>query len=896
MILDANGTYLEIASSQEHLLFLPREELLGKSVREIFPKELAEKFIYMIQRTLVENRDKRFEYALKIQNNEVWFQARTLPYETDKVILFASDISDRILMEKAIKESEEKYRRISNLTSDYLFHTEILENGTSVLSWVAGSFEAITGYTVDEYRSIGGWRATIHPDDLGIDDIAIKKLIKNEKAVSELRTLHKDGHVVWVRSYGSPIWNEKQNRLQFIIGAVQDISQQKMNQLIMQIQYNIAKAVITTRSTDEFLTHVRIELSQVINTRNFIIAFYNEKTGNFSTDLEKDEKDSIESWPAEKSLSGYVMRKGRTLKLSRQNILDLNVSGAINLIGSIPEVWLGTPLVINKKNYGVLVVQSYTNPHEFDNNSQEILELIANQLSLFINNKRVKKAILTEREQLAVTLRSIGDGVITTDISGNIILINRMAEELTGWTQTEAFEKPVEKVFSILNEQTRLMLENPVERIIKSGGTLELEPGTILISKDGTERMIADSGAPIRDKNSNIIGVVLVFRDITEKQKLLQATQNNQKLESLGVLAGGIAHDFNNLLAGIYGYIDLAIMTGTEPRVSELLNKTKATMDRARALTRQLLTFSKGGSPIREIGTLFPFVKETAEFALSGSNVSIQFDIDPKLWFSNFDKNQIGQVIDNIIINAQQAMPAGGNITVSAKNLILDSKITPLLNPGKYITLFIKDSGIGIPKELVKRIFDPFFTTKSKGHGLGLATSYSIIKRHNGDIIVNSEMGKGTEFIIYLPAAEFDGKPEQIAPIHHHKGSGTILVMDDEGVLRNVIQEMLQALGYDIILVKDGQEVLSYLANEERHLKALIFDLTIIEGMGGKETIEIIRKQGLDLPVFVSSGYASDPIMAQPREYGFTASLRKPFQIAELSILLDKYLNTKQSH
>jgi PAS domain S-box-containing protein len=290
----------------------------------------------------------------------------------------------------------------------------------------------------------------------------------------------------------------------------------------------------------------------------------------------------------------------------------------------------------------------------------------------------------------AVTLRSIGDGVITTDMQGNVIMLNKAAENLTGWKSDEAAGHPLPDVFNIINEITRKKCENPVEQVLATSGTIKLANHTCLISKNGREIIIADSGAPIRDAEGKIIGVVLVFRDMTEKQKLDESIQKTQKLESLGILAGGIAHDFNNLLGGIFGYIELALQESTETNVSTYLAESLSNVERARALTQQLLTFAKGGAPIKKLETLFPFVDETVQFALSGTSVSSISDVQEGLWLCEFDKNQIAQVIDNISINAQQAMPNGGTIEVSAKNVIFEEHSHPSLAAGKYIKLSFK--------------------------------------------------------------------------------------------------------------------------------------------------------------------------------------------------------------
>ena len=508
-------------------------------------------------------------------------------------------------------------------------------------------------------------------------------------------------------------------------------------------------------------------------------------------------------------------------------------------------------------------------------------------------SKTAELALAAEKERLAVTLRSIGDGVITTDTTGNIVMLNKVAEELTGWDSDEAVGRPLLEVLQIVNEYTNEQCENPVERVLATGEIVDLANHTCLISEDGTQHIISDSGAPIRDSNSKTIGVVLVFRDMTEKNKLDKSVQRAQKLESLGIIAGGIAHDFNNILGGVFGYIELALGETTEEQVSSYLTESLCNIDRARALTQQLLTFAKGGAPIKRVENLFPFVEKTAKFALSGSSVSSSFQIQDNLWLCNYDKNQIGQVIDNLTINAQQAMPKGGLIEISASNISLTLVDHPSLDSGKYVKLSIKDHGIGIPKEFLPHIFDPYYTTKPKGHGLGLSTCYSIITRHGGCIDVVSEPGKGTTFHLYLPAS-----PESKSSIPKktkrvHTGNGTFLVMDDEFAIREIFKRMLESFGYTVILFENGQDTVDFFKKEiaaKRQISGMIFDLTIAGGMGGEDAIKEVRKLCRNTPAFVASGYSQSPIMADPAKYGFTASICKPFMISDLATMLEKYM------
>jgi len=422
--------------------------------------------------------------------------------------------------------------------------------------------------------------------------------------------------------------------------------------------------------------------------------------------------------------------------------------------------------------------------------------------------KRLGRALAAEKESLEVTLRSTGDGVISTDLEGKVTFLNRVAEELTGWTQKEAVGKPLREVFHVIHELSRKQIGNPVEKVLKTGRVIGLINHAVLVSRDGTERIIADSGAPVRDEEGNLFGVVMVFRDVTELQKLEKEAQKVEKLQSIGTLAGGIAHDFNNVLTGILGNITLAERyIEPEGKAAErLLEARKASM-RAKDLTQQLLTFSKGGAPIRKTAFITELIQDSATFALRGSNVKCEFSLPDDLWPVEVDEGQINQVVTNLVINADEAMPKGGILNIRAKNTEIKRRGALPLDIGKYVKIAVEDHGIGIPKEHLDRIFEPYFTTKQKGSGLGLATSYSIIKSHNGYITVESELGVGTTFHVYLPASEKPAlEKKEAAKEVPVRGSGRILVMDDEEIIREMLSRTLSLAGYEVELSEDGAE------------------------------------------------------------------------------------------
>ncbi len=504
--------------------------------------------------------------------------------------------------------------------------------------------------------------------------------------------------------------------------------------------------------------------------------------------------------------------------------------------------------------------------------------------------KQAEEALQAEKERLSVTLRSIGDGVITTDIQGKIVFLNRVAEQLTGWTNKEAEGRMSSEVFNIINEKTQKVCADPVRQVLNFETITGLERHTALIAKDGTVRTIADSSAPIRDKESHIVGVVLVFRDVTHEKKTEEELLKIRKLESVGVLAGGIAHDFNNILSAILGNIELAgyRVAEEDSKTAALLADAGKATRRAAKLTDQLLTFSKGGEPVKEKTSLPKLITDSADFVLRGSKVACTYDFSEQLWMVDVDSGQISQVIQNIIINARHAMAEGGTVVIQCKN-VQDAAIEPPLGMvgGKYVRVTIEDSGSGIAKEIIGNVFDPYFTTKSEGSGLGLAISHSIATKHDGYLTVNSPPGKGTIFTLYLPALDsivenIVEKPKTMAAVPGLR----VMVMDDDEMVLTVAEAQLVALGHKAVLVIDGGQAIDRyqeLRDSGTPVDLVIMDLTIPGGMGGRDAAARLLQIDPQARLIVASGYSNDPVMAEYEKYGFRAALSKPFDLQELS-------------
>jgi PAS domain S-box-containing protein len=640
-------------------------------------------------------------------------------------------------------------------------------------------------------------------------------------------------------------------------------------------------------------------------------------------------------------------------------------------------------------------------------------------IEIALYKHRMESRLRQSEQWLATTLQSIGDAVVATDVTGVVTYINPAAESLIGWQQKEALGRSLTEVFHFRSKELGITTAEITHKVVVEGETVILPCDAKLLTKSGENVPIEAKATPIVGNKGNVMGLVLVLLDITERKRAEEALQQSEKLlrhvfdgipdlfaiidrdyriilanwhggygylpleardkhpfcyeafygtdtvcedchvkevfrsgrpvfrekynprvgfveirafpifdeegnvvmvtehvrditekkkmeeelfsarklESIGILAGGIAHDFNNLLTAILGNISLSKMFVPEGEtVHQRLSEAEKASYRARDLTQQLLTFSRGGAPVRKIASIADIIKESTAFTLSGSRATCRFVIPDDLYPVDVDEGQISQVINNLVINADQAMSEGGEIEISCTNVSVDADQILPLRAGMYVLVSVKDQGEGISEEVLPRIFDPYFSTKENGKGLGLATVYSIVKNHDGHISVTSRQGVGTIFNIYLPAAVTGVVEQPVEEIATPAGKGKILVMDDEEIIRDIAGEMLSYLGYDAEFARDGEEAvkLYQLAVEAHHpFSAVLMDLTIPGGMGGKDAIKVLREMDENVKAIVSSGYSNDPIMANYRAFGFQGVITKPYKVTELKKILDEVAGKK---
>ena len=500
------------------------------------------------------------------------------------------------------------------------------------------------------------------------------------------------------------------------------------------------------------------------------------------------------------------------------------------------------------------------------------------------DRQRAEEALRQSEEKYRTLINLASDGILLTLPDGNLLEVNNKMMELLGQPPVEILPIHFSGIFP-QGEQEKI---RPAFQVIMAVGEAELND-TWIKHKDGQRIPVDITGSIVKFDGKTV--VQWIFRETTERKKLEEERRKISNLESLGVLAGGIAHDFNNIITAIMGNISLALLDQNKGSSREKLTEAEGACLRAQMLSRQLLTFAKGGVPIKKLISVENLVIESTSFASSGSNVRCELNFPDNLWAVEADPGQLGQVIQNLVINAMQAMPNGGTIEVQGENLLVEPNSNRPLDAGRYVTLSIKDQGIGIPEEFLLKIFDPYFTTKQTGSGLGLATAYSIIKNHKGQIEVESALGEGTIFHIYLVAADQEiTTPLKDARKELLKGQGKILIMDDDVMVRDVLRKMLQNLGYEALCAENGEEAIKlYLEALEvnQPFTAAILDLTVPGGMGGKEAINELLKINPKVKAIVSSGYSEDPIMAEFMAYGFSGAIEKPYRVSEVSKILN---------
>lgn len=516
-----------------------------------------------------------------------------------------------------------------------------------------------------------------------------------------------------------------------------------------------------------------------------------------------------------------------------------------------------------------------------------------------LENRERSEELAAEKERLSVTLSSIADGVIVTDVYGTLTLLNQVAETLTGWPQNDAMGKTIEEIFSVLKGENRELCENPVKTVLKSIQVYCLPSYALLKARYGREYTIAGSAAPILDKQGGIHGVVLVFRDMSERKKMEDKIRQAEKMEAIGQLAGGIAHDFNNQLMSIMGYAEILYNRLDDVNLRKDADNIICASKRASDLTSNLLAFSRKGKYLSVPVNAHKIIEEVISMVQHSIDRRIEvkrvFKANPAM--INGDPTQLQNALLNLSLNARDALPNGGEIVFTTANVKMEDVFSredwDKVVKGRYLKICVIDDGVGMDENMKKHIFEPFYTTKEigKGTGMGLASVYGMVKNHNGAINVSSVYGEGTIFSLYFPLLEDEPLPEKTetkqTPV---RKQARVLLAEDEELVRNLVTSMLRSLGHTVVACEDGLEALEIYRKSWREFDLVVLDM-MMPKMNGRDAFIYMRSINEDIKALLISGFSIEGEAQSLIDMGMKAFIQKPFNFSDFSKIVDRVLN-----
>lgn len=762
----------------------------------------------------------------------------------------------------SLKESEEKFKALTEATNAGIF----IYKGTKFV-YANPAVEKITGYSIQEFLRLNFWEI-VHPDHREMVKERGLARIRGEYVPPsyEFKIIRKDGTVRWIEFSASHIMYEgKPAGLGTAIDITEKVEAMEKMKAAMHSYRDLfenSPDLIYVLDLDGKFIDVN---STVIQAYGYPKEKFIGRTPDFLADKTKTNMDEIIQY-IERAKNGEPQRFEFWARRKDGTTFPKEV------------------IVRREKYFG-----------------KDVLIAVARDIT-----ERVifEQKLEEEKEWFSSTINAISDAVFTLDVHKNVFLINRVAEQMINLPFEKALGKNIDQIVHLerINPNSNA---NSVSfsSIVGLGNPILQNEEFRLKNNTGSEYIVMLALSKIFTDNK-ISGYVLVIRDITEKKRFEKELNKAEKLEALAQLASGIAHDFNNIISIISGNLELFELKVKDQSVQKYLTRSRQAIDRAKALTNQLQTFSKGGAPIRKSFNIKEVIQEMAKFILSGSSIKVHYDFASNLFPTFIDVDQISRVFQNLFINAKEAMENKGNIYIEAKNFVVVDNTTLPLPKGRYVQIHVKDDGPGIPQEITSKIFDPFFTTKTKGNGLGLSTSYSIVRRHGGMLMLDSSYENGACFIIYLPAAATEpekrkvpesvsGKSERLDR-NNESYRKKILVMDDEQEILSFVKDALETAGYSVFTSSNGEEAIQLYKEHLQNgnpMDLVILDLTIPGGMGGKETIQHLKNMNPEIKAIVFSGYTNDDTMSNFKTYGFSAYLRKPFQLQDLLQKIEKLLS-----
>jgi len=793
------------------------------------------------------------------------------------LVSLAIEASERKNAEEALRESESKFRAVAETAASAIY----IHEGTRFL-FCNRATEVISGYSREEIMKLDPWEI-IHPDDRAF----VKERFENRQhglpaPTSEYRLITKQGEIRWLDFSASLISFEGQMAL---LGTAFDITERKRGEQLQAALYRIAEKTNSARDLDELFAAIHRILSELVYARNFYIALLDDRKQMLAYPYFVDEHNPA---PAAhkpgKGLTEYVVRTGQPYLNSIAQERELARRGELERVGSPSIDWLGVPLKTGDNVFGVLALQSYSEEKRFGEREKEILTFVSQHIATAVRRKRDEEALRQSEARYRSQVQSAVYGIYRSNLQDYFIDVNPALVAMLGYDSVDEVLalKLSTEVYADPGEREGLLKEHRYSDRI-SGVDVRWK------RKDGKIIQVRLSGRGIFNENGEVESFEMIAEDVTERRALEEQLRQSQKMEAVGRLAGGVAHDFNNLLTVIKGYSELMLdqVKEGDPLRNEV-EEVKKAADRAAALTRQLLAFSRKQVLAPKVLDLNQVVTTMERLLrrLLGEDVHLHTQLASDLGRVKADPGQTEQVVMNLAVNARDAMPIGGKLTISTANAFLkdQGRSEHTIPPGAYVVLSVTDTGIGMDAETRSRIFEPFFTTKEpgKGTGLGLSTVYGIVKQSGAYISVNSEPGMGASFDIYFPRVdEAVDASSEVAAGQNRRGYETILLVEDEDGVRALTRQILQKHGYTVLETSHGGEALLACENHKQPIHLLLTDV-VLSQMSGRELAQRLSPIRPEMKVLYMSGYSEDAIVQHGVLDSGTSFLQKPFNTETL--------------
>jgi len=751
--------------------------------------------------------------------------------------------------------------------------------------WANEKFSQMFGYESAEILGQPLENLVVPAERLAESQWVSESLAKGERITLETKRRKKDGSLVDVSVSCAPLLLN--GEVTGFYAGYHDISDRKRVEALSSALYRVAEKSSSAHDLNQFFAAVHGIVDELMHARNFYIALYDPASELLTFPYFVDEQDAPPT-PKKlgRGLTDFLIRSGEPLLATPEVLQAMEDRGEVARNGSRSLDWMGVPLKVNNHTFGALVVQTYSKNIRYGERDKEILTFVARQLASAVEIKRNEQALRRSEARYRSLVQSSVYGIYRSSLEGRFLDVNPALITMLGYESAEEvlLLDPEQDVFAQREEHDRL-----IEEFRRTGRLDGIE--VKWKRRDGGAIMVRISGRAVSSADEPADVLEAIAEDVTDRRALEDQFRQAQKMEAVGRLAGGVAHDFNNLLMVIGGYAEV-ILAQLDPS-SPLHEKGRAIQlaaDRATTLTRQLLAFSRKQLLELKVVDVNAIVQDMERLLspLIGENVELVTLLSPEASHTRADAGQLEQVIMNLVVNAKDAMPGGGRLTIQTQNLVVDDQHRRgqhFIRLGHYVMLSVSDTGMGMDRETQSRIFEPFFTTKEKGKGtgLGLSTVYGIVKQTGGYVMVQSEIGRGTTFHIYLPLVEEAAEKHQVSvPDKASGGTETVLLVEDEESVRQLVRDTLSAKGYRVVEAENGEAGIAAAELHKGKIDLIITDV-VMPGMGGRELVKQLTHTRPGIKVLYLSGYTEDAIVSDGSIEKGTAFLQKPFTLQNLS-------------